>query len=168
MRKILRIVEDHKAPKILRFINYVIDTLVIYFFFFTLGLVSVILYDYLGISFLYDGVQKLSGVNRFLDTLLTGSVSFIYTFLMEYFTKGRTLGKYITGTKAVSTDLQTMTLHQYFIRNISRIVPFDGISFLGNNGWHDNWSETRVVKIKNLQNAIDRNAEIEKLGEKEG
>jgi len=167
MRKILRIVEENKAPMGLRFANYLIDNVVVYFFFFGLGMLSVILYDYLDIAFLYDFVTWLSGINRFEDALITSLVYFTYAFLMEYFTKGRTVGKFITGTKAVSADLQELTLHQYFIRNISRLVPFDALSFLGNNGWHDSWSDTRVVKIKNLNEARTREREIRELGQKE-
>jgi len=119
MRKILRIVEQNKAPIGIRLANYLIDSLVVYFFFFALGVLSVILYEYLGIDFLYNFVDWLSGINRFEDALFTSLVYFVYAFLMEYFTKGRTVGKFITGTKAVSTDLQELTFNQYFIRNIS-------------------------------------------------
>ena len=38
------------------------------------------------------------------------------------------------------------TQKDFLIRNISRLVPFEAFSFLiGNDGWHDSWSDTRVV-----------------------
>ncbi len=87
---------------------------------------------------------------------------------MEYFTKGRTVGKYITGSKVISTDGTQPTFQDYFIRNISRFVPFDAFSFLGEgNGWHDSWSDTRVVNIKNYQAEKQAKSEIESLGTKE-
>ncbi|MEF9476807.1 hypothetical protein ACR1PO_06925 [Chryseobacterium sp. RRHN12] len=52
-------------------------------------------------------------------------------------------------------------------RSLSRIVPFDGLSFLGVNGWHDSLSETRVINLKNYQAEIQAKSEIEALGKKE-
>lgn len=167
MRKILQIVERNKASQGIRLINYVIDYIVVYGLFFLLGIIGVFLYQLAGIEFLFNFVNWLSEINKLQDILITSMVYFSYTFLMEYLTKGRTIGKYITGTKVVSTDLQEIGSQQYFIRNISRLVPFDALSFLGNNGWHDSWSDTRVVSIKDLENARSRENDLQNLGKKE-
>jgi hypothetical protein len=55
----------------------------------------------------------------------------------------------------------------YFIRNISRLVPFDVLSFLGENGWHDSWSDTRVIHTKNYETERQAKSEIESIGTKE-
>ena len=39
--------------------------------------------------------------------------------------------------------------------------------FFGENGWHDKWSETRVINMKNYQAEIQAKKEIEDLGKKE-
>lgn len=87
---------------------------------------------------------------------------------MEYFTKGRTIGKYITGTRVIRTDGQNPTFEEYLIRNISRLVPFDAFSFLGGgNGWHDSWSDTRVINIKNYEAEKQAKDDINSIGTKE-
>ena len=97
MRRVLQIVERNKAGQGIRFLNYAIDNLVIYVFFFVLGIVAVLMDEYLDISFLLSIVDTMSEVNRFEDMLITSFIYFLYVFLMEYFTNGRTIGKYITG-----------------------------------------------------------------------
>jgi uncharacterized RDD family membrane protein YckC len=86
--------------------------------------------------------------------------------LIEYFSKGRSLGKYITGTKVVMTDGNEPTLSDYFMRNIIRLVPFDALSFFGENGWHDSWSDTRVINIKNYEAERQAKNEIDAIGVK--
>ena len=167
MRKVLQIVERNKASQGIRFANYAIDRIVVYGFFFAIGIIGVFLDEFLDISFLANIVDSIADINRFEDLLLTSSIYFLYVFLMEYFTNGRTIGKYITGTKVISTDNEKIDFQQYFIRNISRLVPFDTLSFFGNNGWHDSWSDTRVVKIKDFENAKSGELEIQNLGRKE-
>ncbi|MDR6487775.1 putative RDD family membrane protein YckC [Chryseobacterium vietnamense] len=167
MRKYLVIVDRNRAEKLTRFANFFIDRLVISAFFLALGFIASLLYNLANIDFLIKIVYKMSEMNRFLDILITSLIYFIYTFLIEYFTKGRSVGKYITGTKVICTDGTEPTFNDYLIRNISRIVPFDTLSFFGENGWHDKWSETRVINIKNYQAEIQSKSEIEDLGKKE-
>ncbi|WP_238594294.1 RDD family protein [Chryseobacterium indologenes] len=54
----------------------------------------------------------------------------MYYFLMENFLDGRTVAKYITGTKVISTDGTKPTTQQFFYRSLSRIVPLMGYLFL--------------------------------------
>ncbi len=86
---------------------------------------------------------------------------------MEYFTNGRTVGKYITGTKVITVDGKRPTLKEYFIRNMIRIIPIDSLSFFGENGWHDSWSDTRVINIRNYDVERQTKSDIEDLGKKE-
>ncbi|WP_330743184.1 RDD family protein [Chryseobacterium sp. CP-77] len=167
MRKYLVVVDRNKAEKLTRFANFFIDRLVISVFFLALGFTASLLYNLANIDFLIKIVYKMSEMNRFLDILITSLIYFMYTFLIEYFTKGRSIGKYITGTKVICIDGTEPTFNDYLVRNISRIVPFDTFSFLGENGWHDKWSETRVINIKNYQAEIQAKSEIEDLGKKE-
>jgi uncharacterized RDD family membrane protein YckC len=70
--------------------------------------------------------------------------------LLEFFTKGRTLGKLITGTKAVKTDGTPISPSLAFQRGLARIVPFEPFSALNVvcNPWHDRWTKTMVIDIK--------------------
>jgi uncharacterized RDD family membrane protein YckC len=167
MRKLLRIVESNKASLGIRFAHLIIDRIVVYALFFFFGIFSALTYELLNIEFFSNITDELAGMSKFQDILLTSFVYFLYLLLMEYFTKGRTIGKYITGTKVISTDGLEPTFQDYFIRNISRFVPFDAFSFFGENGWHDSWSDTRVINIKNYKSETQRKSEIESIGAKE-
>lgn len=168
MKKILRVVENNRADSWLRFGNFIIDRVVIYVLFMAFGFFASLTYELFGTLYFINILDKLSSVNRFWDILITSTTYFLYLFLMEYFTKGRTVGKYITGTRAISTDGTEPTLYDYFIRNISRFVPFDVFSFLGGeNGWHDSWSDTRVINIKKYKAETQMKSEIENIGVKE-
>ncbi|SMP16349.1 RDD family protein [Chryseobacterium profundimaris] len=167
MRKYLRIVDTNRATKWQRLANFVIDRIIFSFSFFIIGSLGVIVDQILGILYFTKLFSNLAGINRAVDILITGILYFLYTFLLEYITKGRTIGKYITGSKVITTDGQIPTTYEFFIRNISRLVPFDIISFLGENGWHDSWSDTRVVNIKNYEAEKQAKSEIESIGMKE-
>jgi uncharacterized RDD family membrane protein YckC len=167
MRKYLRIVDNNRATKGIRFANFMIDRVIFNLFFFAIGFLGVLIDKAIGSYYFTNLFIKVSEVNRLVDILVTSVLFSIYTFLMEYFTQGRTIAKYITGTKVITTNGQTPTLNEFFIRNISRAVPFDALSFLGETGWHDSWSDTRVVNIKNYESERQVKSEIETLGTKE-
>jgi uncharacterized RDD family membrane protein YckC len=73
-----------------------------------------------------------------------------YHFFFEA-TLGRTPAKFLTGTRVVSASGARASTGQILGRTLARFVPFEPLSFLfgGNppSGWHDKWSNTRVVKI---------------------
>ncbi|MFN4364660.1 RDD family protein [Chryseobacterium hispalense] len=168
MKKILRIVENNRANSWIRFGNFFIDRIVILALFMAFGFFATLMYEVFGIAFFYDIAISLGSVNKLMDIIITSTTYFLYALLMEYFTKGRTIGKYITGTRAISTDGTEPTFYDYFIRNISRLVPFDAFSFLGGgNGWHDSWSDTRVVNVKKYKAETQMKSEIENIGVKE-
>ena len=167
MRKLLQVVEYNRATKWQRFANLFIDKVIINIFFVLLGVVGVLIDNLFGFYYFTSFFDKLSQIGRLADIVLTSFIYFIYTFLMEYFTNGRTIGKYITGTKVIMTDGQKPTGNDFFLRNLYRLVPFDALSFLGENGWHDNWSDTRVINIKNYEAERQVKSEIESLGTKE-
>lgn len=167
MRKHLKIIEDNRASKGIRFLNFIIDRIVIYVLFFLFGAFSMLMYEVFNVEFFINITDKLASANKLQDILITTLTYLLYIFLMEYFTKGRTIGKYITGTKVMSLDGSNPTFQEYLIRTVSRVVPFDGLSFFGENGWHDTWSDTRVINIKNYQAERQTKSEIDNIGIKE-
>jgi uncharacterized RDD family membrane protein YckC len=61
---------------------------------------------------------------------------------------GRTLGKLITGSKAVREDGTSLTWKDACLRSLSRMVPFEPFSALGGAPWHDRWTKTTVVRTR--------------------
>jgi uncharacterized RDD family membrane protein YckC len=73
--------------------------------------------------------------------------------LVEWSTGGRSLGKYLTGTRVVNLDGSRIKLKTSMFRNLVRLVPFEPLSIFGKNRslWHDRWSDTRVLTVKPVQ-----------------
>lgn len=74
----------------------------------------------------------------------------VYYILFEGITGGRTLGKLITGTKAIREDGSNMGWGTVIKRNLIRFVPFEIFSYFGTpcQPWHDSWSDTMVIDVK--------------------
>jgi uncharacterized RDD family membrane protein YckC len=71
-----------------------------------------------------------------------------YFTLCEKLFGGRTLGKLITGSKAVREDGTSLTWKDACLRSLSRMVPFEPFSALGGAPWHDRWTKTTVVRTR--------------------
>lgn len=122
-----------------RFGNYIIDRIVALGFAILLGFGVSIIYSVPGGSAdaVFEGLP--------LYVLMYSAYVSYYT-LSEAFLKGRTIGKLITGTYAVTNNGEPVTFQLAFFRSLSRIVPFEVFSGLGSAPWHDRWTDTTVVK----------------------
>lgn len=107
----------------------------------------------------------LENLNRLEEYLLGICITVPYYFFSELLSQ-RTLGKLITGTIVVDAEGNKPTATSILIRSLSRVVPFDGLSFLGSNarGWHDSWSKTYVVNKKKLDQERLTFTSLETLG----
>ena len=143
-----------RADKGQRLANYIIDLIFVYVIIFVVGFIVGIFYyssrsieqynEYTPTSGNQDGAVQLLLYLAFL-------VSFIIVYtLLEGGLKGKTIGKYITKTRAVKLDGSKITWKDALLRSLSRIVPFEPFSGLGDNLWHDSWTNTMVVKEKSL------------------
>lgn len=67
---------------------------------------------------------------------------------MEGAFNGKTIGKYLTKTRALREDGSPLGWDKAFVRSLCRLIPFEGFSYLGSNllGWHDTISKTMVVE----------------------
>lgn len=129
-----------------RFVNYLIDLLLFYGFLILAG-------AGFGVVFLGTGEQVETS---FLFREDSGAVMlqylvFYFVYIVTYTViegaaKGKTLGKLITGTRAVKTDGTDLSWRDAFMRSLCRIVPFEPFSAFGANPWHDKWTNTTVVK----------------------
>lgn len=108
------------------------------------------------INALADGL--LLGVVNYFIAKATGSslgylVSLVLQFCYYYFQEkngGQTIGKRLTSTKAVMADGSPLTDDAARSRSLWRLIPLvDALSFLFSDvGWHDKYSDTRVVSAK--------------------
>ena len=151
-------VGEHKANKGIRLANYLIDAIVYLICTFIVG----VLLGLLSMALSFELPKNDLFYNLFALLILV-----IYFFLIESLTKGRSLGKLITGTKVVMIDGTNPTTKEYFIRSLCRIIPFEPISFLGENGWHDKISKTTVVNKKAFEADLSQEDSIENLGKPE-
>lgn len=106
-------------------------------------------------AFIFGFVLSLIGLGDLIqnmnDTLLGIVIILIYYVPQEAFS-GRTLGKLITGTKAVKEDGTELSFGQALGRTLCRFIPFEAFSFLGGNGrprgWHDKIPKTKVISVR--------------------
>lgn len=84
-----------------------------------------------------------------MDNLFGFGVMLLYYIGFEAVT-GRTVGKLVTGTKVVTLQGHAPSALQVLGRTLIRFVPFEPFSFFGSEprGWHDRWSNTRVVRLR--------------------
>ena len=92
--------------------------------------------------------EKLFG-SILLYAYLLGTINFLlYYTICEKAFRGHTLGKLITGTRAIRLDGGELTLKDAFLRSLSRIVPFETLSAIWGAPWHDTWTNTTVIRTR--------------------
>ena len=126
-----------------RFLNSLIDTIIYYLLLFAL---SIVFGAGLGLSGNVEVLEDENTINIF-SYLLSFLIYFLYYSVFEYYSKGKTVGKYITKSRALREDGLIIDFSECALRSICRFIPFNGLSFLGSNrGWHDRFSKTMVVE----------------------
>ena len=111
----------------------------------------------------YHDYMRLDGIKRLIWVIL---VVFYFTILEA--TTGKTLGKLVTGTKAVSEDGSKLTFGKALGRVLCRFIPFEVFSFFGSKGkpigWHDSIPGTLVISsIRNKKTeTITDNTQLER------
>lgn len=130
---------NESASNGVRFANYLIDYVAIF-------VITMPVFLVLAVMGLYD----LESEVLLLDQLISYVVYLIYYILIEGLTRGRSLGKLITGTKVITLEGEKPSFGVSVKRSLCRLIPFEAFSFLGqpDKGWHDSITKTRVVKIK--------------------
>jgi uncharacterized RDD family membrane protein YckC len=88
------------------------------------------------------------GIVFFLGILIAYLNYIIYYTLCEKLFKGYTLGKLITGTRAIRQDGGELTFRNALLRSLSRCVPFEVFSGFSTLTWHDSWTDTMVIKAR--------------------
>jgi len=129
-----------------RFANYIIDLVLFYVIFFVIGIILALSSPAIAESLESAETPGFRLVDRLLTLVLYG----LYMSVIEAVFKGKSLGKIITGTRAVNLDGSRISTVTAFARGFSRAVPFCAFSAFGtpSNPWQDKWTNTMVVEEK--------------------
>lgn len=127
-----------------RFANYIIDTIVFYIISFLIEMVFGTVFP--EFNFYTENVVGGILLSMLFSMLLYGAVFGGFEALL----KGKTPGKYITGTRAINQDGTYISTSTAFKRGFLRIIPFEAFSALGSPcfPWHDKWVDTYVIDEK--------------------
>jgi uncharacterized RDD family membrane protein YckC len=123
-----------------RLANYVIDLVIFYLIFF----VGAIALFVASPDTADESTVSSNSVWIRLFAMLTYG---LYMGLLEGVFGGRSIGKFVTGTKAVNEDGSPIAFSTALARGFSRIVPFEPLSAFG-TPWHDKWNKTYVIDIR--------------------
>ena len=158
----LNVTEDLLATKNMRFVNYLIDLIPQYAVMFSLSYLFFYYGEFTGDYALNNYWAEMSKIE---DYLYSYTLMFIYYFMMEALT-GKTLGKYVTKTRVVTVNGEKPTNLSIVKRSLSRMIPFDALSFLGTNGdgWHDAIANTYVVDIAKFEARKRSKIELDQIG----
>jgi len=161
-----KVTDDILASKEQRFLNFIIDRIVFYLIFFTIGILLVLFFSIIGFEKGVLWMENLENIGQGWDYLISYTSMYIYFFVMESLLS-KTIGKAITRTLVVYENGDKPELKDIAIRTFVRFVPFDAFSFLGTlgNGWHDKWSNTFVVKEDLFNDSKRLHKRFNELGE---
>ena len=128
-----------------RFANYIIDII-----FFTVIAVVGMFVAVIVNPGLADALSEENSEASLTFNLVILFFMIFCWFGVEAIFKGKTLGKLITGTRAVNEDGSNLTVKAAFLRSLCRMVPFEVFSALGNPSypWHDKWAKSYVIDEK--------------------
>lgn len=147
-------VEDHfeYATQGQRFLNWLIDNLLMrfgltYLTGWAIGFsLAIIAPDFIE-ELAYSAGSMTAGF--FLLSMFVGYLNYIiYYTICEKLFKGYTLGKLITGTRAIRQDGKELTFKNALLRSLCRCVPFEVFSGFSTLTWHDSWTDTMVIKTR--------------------
>ncbi|MEM0896899.1 MAG: RDD family protein [Verrucomicrobiota bacterium] len=92
------------------------------------------------------GEGAIEWIDTVPDFVFGFALATIYYSLFEGIT-GRSVGKFVTGTRVVDANGDKIGFPGAFSRSLCRFIPFEPFSFLGTEtrGWHDSITGTYVV-----------------------
>jgi len=138
------------ASKGQRFVNWLIDNLLMRFALsYPAGLLLGLILGEVAPEILYANADGSMSATLLLLAYLVVIFNYIFYYtLCEKLFRGYTLGKLISGTRAIRQDGQELTFKNALLRSLSRIVPFEVFSGFSDMPWHDQWTDTMVVQSR--------------------
>jgi len=127
-----------------RFANYIIDVLLFYAIVVGVG-IAIVLFSPVTADSLGDS-SPITVMDRIIGLVLYA----VFMSLVEGLFKGKSLGKLITGTRAVNLDGSKISFRKAFARGFSRAVPFSAFTAFGTpcDPIQDSWTHTMVIDEK--------------------
>jgi uncharacterized RDD family membrane protein YckC len=129
-----------------RFGHFIIDRIIFYIFTWIFGIA-------LGLLLAITGATDVIRAEYF--NLTVTLFTYIFLYPLYYFVFEASMqsspGKLIMGRVVVNEYGEKPALNQILARSFSRIVPFEPFSCFSTLGWHDTWSDTYVLRKKDLE-----------------
>ena len=138
------VTEDLLATRGQRFLNCILDLLIVHIIFASIGTTIIIIGD---VTNNYEWSNWAESTTTLQKISFWSLMMFLYYFLTEtYFS--RTFAKYFTKTIVVAKDGSRPNKRTISIRTLTRFIPLECLTFLGANvrGLHDLFSDTYVVR----------------------
>jgi uncharacterized RDD family membrane protein YckC len=80
--------------------------------------------------------------------IIFGLLSFLVYYLVFEGLWARTPGKWVFGTRVIDAQGRKPAFGTIAERTLCRCIPFEPLSFIGEHGWHDKISKTRVIRVR--------------------
>lgn len=128
-----------------RFGHYVLDTIFYYIFIVVIAFVGGAFSVLVGM----EGLFENPNIDTFFNVLHYVILYPGYYIIFEYGLQSSP-AKLMLGRVVVNEYGEKPTFKQIVGRSYSRIVPFESLSCLSELGWHDKWSDTFVIRKKDL------------------
>jgi uncharacterized RDD family membrane protein YckC len=138
------ITDDLVASRAQRFMNFILDFLIIYVLWIAVGTTVIIIGEISGIYALSNWAESTTTYEKISFWII---IMFLYYFLTEmYFS--RTFAKYFSKTIVITKEGLKPSFNAILIRTLTRFIPVECLTFLGVNvrGLHDLFSDTYVVR----------------------
>lgn len=160
--KTFYITDDLLASTGQRFLNYIIDRLVVYALIFILAAGVGIIANLIGA---YEFLNSMANISALAEYGIYFALMITYYTLFEGYTS-RSVGKYITKTIVVNEDGSKPDVGDIFKRTLCRLIPFDAFSYLGSDarGWHDTIPDLYVVKKEDFENKKELFYSFDEIG----
>lgn len=139
-----KITEDLLATKGQRFLNLILDILIVHTILMAIGTTVYLIGTISNSEILTNWAKSTTLSERVFFWIL---IMFLYYFLTEIY-YSRTFAKYFTKTLVVKSDGSKPKMKTIIKRTLLRFIPFEGLTFFMKNfrGLHDFSSNTYVVR----------------------
>ncbi len=131
-----------------RFGHYLLDLVFYYIFAMIVAIPIVLLMLALGMSI--DELEQDGTVTSLIDRLISWLIIYPGYYLLFESTIQSTPAKIILGRIVVDEYGEKPSIITILKRSYARVVPFEAFSCFNDRGWHDNWSDTYVLRKKDL------------------
>jgi hypothetical protein len=102
--------------------------------------------------FFYPWVIWLGQTMQIPNSIAASFLAVCFIILQLFFyilfetTFGATPGKYLTESRTIKNGMDSLPVGAAILRSFCRFIPFERLAFLLGSRWHDNWSDTNVVR----------------------